>query len=294
MNETEKQELTKKFLEIAKSEIRLTYYKSAAPLGMISSKIGGKPAVPAEFEWPTYTGVICGDESSEKKTRPLSFLAQIDLKEISVLDKEHRLPDDGILSFFYDLETMTWGFDPEDKGSARVFYFPKNTVVRTAEIPEELDEEFVIPELAVHFEPHVSLPGYGDKDEELGLSRDEDLEWDEFMECRENAGGDDIEELTKLFGYPNVIQNPMEEECEACSRGFRQGNQEDYATISEAEKADIAEKAKDWILLFQMSTVDTEDYELMFGDCGSIYFWIRRDDLIERKFDKAWLVLQCF
>ena len=163
------------------------------------------------------------------------------------------LPEDGILSFFYDLETMTWGFDPEDKGSAQVFYFPKDTALRAADIPEELDEEFVIPEMAVNFEPHVSLPGYGDKDDELGLSRDEDLDWDEFDECRKNAGGDDKEELTKLFGYPDVIQNPMEEECEACSRGFRQGNSEDYAAITDAEKADIAEKAKDWVLLFQMS-----------------------------------------
>lgn len=51
----------------------------------------------------------------------MCFLAQIDLKEISAVDKEHRLPDDGILSFFYDLETMTWGLDPDDKGSAKVF-----------------------------------------------------------------------------------------------------------------------------------------------------------------------------
>ena len=86
----------------------------------------------------------------------------------------------------------------------------------------------------------------------------------------------------------------MEEECEACFRGFRQGNQEDYAAISEMEKADIAEKAKEWILLFQMSTVETDNYELMFGDCGSIYFWIRKEDLEECRFDKVWLVLQCF
>ena len=294
MNEAEKQELTNRLLELAKSEIRFNLYRIDVPLEMTASKIGGKPAVPEDFEWPTYTGAICGEEDSEKKTRPLSFLAQIDLKEISALDKEHRLPEDGILSFFYDLETMTWGFDPEDKGSAQVFYFPKDTALRAADIPEELDEEFVIPEMAVYFEPHVSLPGYGDKDDELGLSSDEDLDWDEFDECRKNAGGDDKEELTKLFGYPDVIQNPMEEECEACSRGFRQGNSEDYAAITDAEKADIAEKAKDWVLLFQMSTIETDDYELMFGDSGSVYFWIRKEDLRERRFDKAWLILQCF
>ncbi|MBO6309787.1 MAG: DUF1963 domain-containing protein [Oribacterium sp.] len=26
----------------------------------------------------------------------------------------------------------------------------------------------------------------------------------------------------------------------------------------------------------------------------SIYFWIRKEDLDERRFDKVWLVLQCF
>ena len=294
MNETEKKNLTQRFLEIAKKEIRLSYSKSDKALDATVSKIGGRPAVPADFEWPDYTGAICGDPDSEKKNRPLSFLAQINLKEIAGMDEEHLLPEDGLLSFFYDLETMTWGFDPEDKGSARVFYFPTETALHAADIPDSISEELVIPELSVEFEPHISLPGYGDNDELLGISPDEDLDWDEFAECRENAGGDDIEDLTKLLGFPNVIQNPMEEECEACTRGFRQGNSEDFKAITEDMRADIAAKASDWIMLFQMSTIETEGFELMFGDCGSIYFWIRRQDLKERKFDKAWLILQCF
>ena len=31
----------------------------------------------------------------------------------------------------------------------------------------------------------------------------------------------------------------------------------------------------------------------MFGDCGNIYFWIRKQDLAERRFDKVWCILQC-
>ncbi|MCI6583120.1 MAG: YwqG family protein [Oscillospiraceae bacterium] len=46
-----------------------------------------------------------------------------------------------------------------------------------------------------------------------------------------------------------------------------------------------------------MGTVTDEDndydYELMFGDCGHIYFWIRKSDLKNRDFDNIWLVLQC-
>ena len=47
------------------------------------------------------------------------------------------------------------------------------------------------------------------------------------------------------------------------------------------------------MLLFQLDTVASGDFELMFGDCGRIYFYIRREDLLARQFDRAWLVLQC-
>jgi len=31
----------------------------------------------------------------------------------------------------------------------------------------------------------------------------------------------------------------------------------------------------------------------MWGDVGSIYFWIKQQDLAARKFDDVWLVFQC-
>ena len=35
-------------------------------------------------------------------------------------------------------------------------------------------------------------------------------------------------------------------------------------------------------------------FELMFGDCGHIYFYITKEDLAARRFDRIWLVLQCY
>lgn len=32
---------------------------------------------------------------------------------------------------------------------------------------------------------------------------------------------------------------------------------------------------------------------MMWGDLGRLYFWIRDDDLAARRFEKAWLILQC-
>ena len=48
------------------------------------------------------------------------------------------------------------------------------------------------------------------------------------------------------------------------------------------------------MLLFQLDTVELGDFELMFGDCGHIYFYITKEDLAARRFDRIWLVLQCY
>ena len=52
--------------------------------------------------------------------------------------------------------------------------------------------------------------------------------------------------------------------------------------------------AQEWILLFQMDTVEKDGFELMFGDCGRIYFYIRKEDLRNRNFENVWLSLQCY
>jgi uncharacterized protein YwqG len=31
----------------------------------------------------------------------------------------------------------------------------------------------------------------------------------------------------------------------------------------------------------------------MWGDSGTIYYWIRRQDLHRARFDRAWMILQC-
>ena len=85
-----------------------------------ATRFGGKPDVPPDFVWPTYEG-----ESYDHvvKDRPLTFLAQFNCAELAQFDKEHLLPDHGLLSFFYETDTQCWGYDPKDKGCARVYWF---------------------------------------------------------------------------------------------------------------------------------------------------------------------------
>lgn len=243
--------------------------------------------MPKDFEWPYYTGTDYLDEN--RKMRPLSFLAQFHLNDIAPFDTDGILPKSGILSFFYELETMRWGFDPDDLNSAKVFYFSEAEELSEADYPKDLDEEFIVAEFAVELVNHVSIPQYCDY-------IDEDRpDWNDYDECSITAGyePDEWGTYSKLLGYPDVIQSSMQAECETVTRGYRQGCPEDNAKIPEEEKQDINEKAKDWMLLFQMGNVESDHYELMFGDCGHIYFWIKKEDLKAKEFNKIWMILQC-
>ena len=287
MTNDERDILTKKLLEIAKREIRIDYSSCDEKIECGKSKIGGKPDTPSDFNWPYYSGNVNG--VGENKNRPLSFLAQINLSDVTEYDKDGVLPKNGVLSFFYELETMTWGFDPADLGSAKVFYFCDTEELSETEFPNDLEDDYILPELQINFSEHISLPNY----EEALL--DDKYGWDDYDEYVSEAGYDydDMGERIKLLGYPDVIQNPMQEQCETVNRGYKVGSSEDYAVIPKDVIASIKENADDWMLLFQMGTIENDEYELMFGDCGHIYFWIRKADLLAKNFNNAWLILQC-
>ena len=285
MTEELKNEIIAKLRQVARQEIKITFGQTDEPLPVGCSRIGGRPDVPSDFVWPTYEG---SSYDVELKCRPLSFLAQINLRDVAAWDEEHLLPTEGILSFFYELETMQWGFDPKDEGSARVFWFPDSETLSPADFPDDMEQVFILPELPINCTPQVSLPDY------WCMKLPDEVTWDDYYACCATCDYTEAEDVTKLLGHPNVIQNPMEEECERVTRGYRCGNPEDYQKVPEVEKEDISAKASEWRLLFQMGTVETDDYELMFGDAGYIYFWIRQEDLLNRRFDRIWLILQCY
>jgi uncharacterized protein YwqG len=49
--------------------------------------------------------------------------------------------------------------------------------------------------------------------------------------------------------------------------------------------------AREWVHLLQVAS--DEKAGLMWGDLGCLYFWMRQDDIEARRFDAAWMVLQC-
>lgn len=96
----------------------------------------------------------------------------------------------------------------------------------------------------------------------------------------------------KLLGNPDVLQNRMEEECEAVTRGYYPGKS--WRDVPEQEREEIWETSKDWMLLFQVGRIDGGVDEYLWEDQGNLYFWIKKQDLKAQNFENVWLILQCF
>ena len=269
-------------------------FNGESPTG--ASKIGGKPDLPLDFEWFYYEGEHF--DGNIIANRPLSFIAQINCADASKYDKSGFFPKRGMLYFFYDMATSKWGFDPKDKGCARVFYYSGDLkeLLRT-ELPVDLLSEpynFRIPEAPVSFSSAIELPCF----EEFIQLCDHDLiykQWNEFDDAKVELGyeidEDDSFEKSKLLGYADLIQGGMLLECELSTSGIYTGDAE--TKLAEEKIGEFRGNCKRWQLLFQLGSFDIGGYELMWGDMGRIYYYIKIDDLKNLKFDNCWLVLQC-
>lgn len=264
-------------------EIRLEI-AGTAPEGTASTHFGGRPDLPGDFIWPEYTGEGI---DGERKKRPLAFLAQFRCADLAELDSTGLLPCDGLLSFFYELDSQPLGIR-----SGRCRLCPGilvSGVFRTGSgrFSAGTGGGSRLPAIGITMRAAEGLPGL--EDYELAHPN---ADSDDFYEVRAMFGSDAPEISSKLLGWPDVIQNNMTRECALVSRGYYLGG--DWSEVPEAAIREAEERSlEDWLLLFQLDTVAQGDFELMFGDCGRIYFYIRREDLAARRFDRVWLILQC-
>ena len=281
-----RREVTAFFERTQRREIAISHHPAQEKLPVGASKFYGTPDLPADFDWPYYKGT---DFEGVTKNRPLAFLTQINLGEVAQYDRTGLLPKTGVLSFFYETVSMEWGFELKSEGYARVYYFPETEGLVPTQIPEET-KEWSVGEQALTFADAVSLLSSFAYSRRSG----KEVDWDTYNELRAEFGYDAAaheDNPMKMLGYADEIQNEMEPECELYSRGIDGDVQEE---LSEEEEAEIVRNAADrWVLLFQMGTVEDDETELMYGDCGLIYFWIRKEDLAARNFDNVRLILQC-
>jgi uncharacterized protein YwqG len=81
-----------------------------------------------------------------------------------------------------------------------------------------------------------------------------------------------------LLGYHAAIQNAA--------------NAEAMEMLCSLSWEEAVERANELVLLLQLDSDLAAGME--WGDAGTLYFWIHQDDLAAWRFDKVWMILQCY
>lgn len=244
---------------LRRSSIRLS--KSAATSG--ASRLGGAPELAPGTAWPTGAS-----------GRPLSFVAQIDCAEAWPFDLEQRLPFEGRLAFFCDLEPAR-GRREVDPRACAVLYEPAGERLVETSPP---DPERATPELApraVLASNEPTLPVAGARAvSALGLDDDEHEGYVALRDALVPAHlGDRRPPLHRMLGHADALRgDPALTAARAGSPAPAAGGDAEHATLLLQLDAD-AEVATPW----------TE---------GRLFVWIRDADLAARRFDAAWAYLE--
>ncbi len=259
-------ELRQRFGALATSAVHLRATENPS-----FSQLGGEPLLPEEVRWPEWKG------------KPLSFLAPIDLAEVHAVLPSF-LPRSGLLLFFYDQDQSVWGFDPKDEGAWKVFHVEGEVAYwQRRSTPAGVDKgaRFQCKPIAFH-----AMQSFPDAQRiESGFARDRD--WDAYYELRHEAFEGDVRH--QMLGYPSPVQSDdMELDCQLASNGIYLGGPEGY---QDARVTELKSGAKDWKLLLQLDSDD--DAGWMWGNAGTLYFWIREQDARRGDFSKVWLSFQC-
>lgn len=236
------------------------------------SFIGGVPVLPENVPWPMRDG------------RRLGFIAQIDLAEVQATARIDWLPASGALLVFYDAAESPWGFDPQDRGSWVILHL-RDVCPPGAISPSRSHEaERPLAQAYLSFRGIESYPRERASVSALSMS---DEESDAYSELCDSQYGD--EPKHQIAGFPAPVQDDfMELQCQLASNGVYCG---EGRYMNDPATAELSKGAGDWRLLLQVDTDD--DISSMWGDAGTLYFFVREQDARAADFSNVWLILQC-
>lgn len=240
---------------LALTSVRLT------PGGSGSSWLGGRPAVPPGFEWPSWEG---GE---------LELVAQLALAD---LHAGGPLPAKGALLVFFAVDGAPEGVRPEDAGACRVLHVGDAAL-------ERHDRDARLTELPVQASLELMLPP---EPERLALDVWQLDEWTMLRERLAALQGVELEEraaeyhaLHRVLGYPDALTDGMQLDAELVSNGLEAGPWGYTDPRADA----LSEGAAEWLLLLQLSSDDA--LGLALAPFERLYVWIRERDLRAGRFE---------
>ena len=240
-----------------------------------ASRIGGKPDLPAGVDWPW-----AGDF-------PMAFIGQINCSQLPDFGDRDLLPDRGRLYFFFE-PTQDFAFQFLSAGHPffKVMYYdaPECDLVQP-DWPDSLDHRWRFWPCHVRYNPQPTFPeGYLDKFWSLFTLEiaPEQADWD-----LSGLVGEFPRSQIQILGHPNPVQGTLEDSAE-----IRRLSELHPDWDREQLNAEARASFQDWLLLLQVPSVGRPAGIDWLYDLASVYFMIRRQDLIARRFDRVWLGYQ--
>jgi uncharacterized protein YwqG len=239
-----------------------------------TSKLGGNPDLPIGIHWPTWHG------------RPLDFLLQLDLTEIPRKFADDLLPERGWIYFFYDVENNPWGFDVSHRGGWRVFFFDGDRAALECRTRPDSTNTELKPFPLTFFESiYVNWPSIQDEKAESDLGYLE--QHAHLLDAMAEISGHQI--LGNTHGCQRSGED-MQEQSQLVSNGIYMGGG-GGPVFDHVKAAQVKPGIKDWRLLLELRS--DENANLIWTAYGTLYFWIREEDLLNSEFDHVWALFQC-
>jgi uncharacterized protein YwqG len=242
-------------------------------------QLGGLPHLPDDVSWPRWKG-----------HGPLSFVAAIDCAHLPSQRLDITLPESGRLLLFYrdpqldDFQPVIDTRTPQTQAGARIVYVPTGTPTTKRDAPAGIKP---YPRVRLTAEPIITGPDWEHPALKAAV---QDLPDEDRAFMNNPANSDPFrlalgEQATmprhRIGGYAAPVQGSVEVDVAQVQLGG-QVAYTDPALYQEAQR---------WTLLAQIDT--DADADMMWGDCGTLYWLIPRDDLAAHRFHTALFTWQC-
>ena len=269
--------------KIAKESISLEKAGKETYAHTGNSRVSGEPDLPPGVSWP-----------QAKDGLPMTFLAQLNLKDVPADRKHLPLPQEGVLYFFIA------DFDSAINIEHRVIYVEDTQkLVRTpapgiTSLEKGQDFNPNAPyTLALDAGFSVSVI-YADEiyesADETGFDIDEDIDLFSDFVCDLSSSNS----LGNMFGYPReqhadseIVAALMLLTGKEYNYKADEGVQQIANEIGSMEKAQ--EEVADIVTLLELDSDNEAGF--CWGDAGYIHFFMRKEDVLNKNFDKTYLSL---
>lgn len=233
------------------------------------ARLGGRPRVPADFEWPEWP-----------EHSPLSYLGELYCAELAQYALDIPLPTSGRLLLFYWDGSLDQGVeivlpdDPASQAGARLIHLPDHGIERT-----EPDGLTSYPEQLYVGQPYLTDPATEHPDfiEAFG-SGPSDRDWLSARYTRHQSP------MHQIGGYSLPVQGAVE--YEIAEAALRSAGASERPSLAEATA-----EADDWRLLFQLDSDGR--IEMDWGGGGSLYWYVRLSDLEAGDLSRTMFAWQC-